>query len=45
MLDEMANHGSRVRRYIEEVGHDEVESFIVICKGSWISILWNIDRI
>ncbi|WP_202613989.1 SpoVR family protein [Silvanigrella paludirubra] len=31
MLDEMANHGSRVRRYIEEVGHDEVEGFIDIC--------------
>ena len=31
MLDEMANHGSRIRRYIEEVGHDEVESFIDVC--------------
>lgn len=31
MLDEMANHGSRIRRYIEEVGHDEVETFIDIC--------------
>lgn len=31
MLDEMANHGSRVRRYIEEVGHDEVENFIDLC--------------
>jgi stage V sporulation protein R len=31
MLDEMANHGSRVRRYIEEVGHDEVENFIDVC--------------
>ena len=31
MLDEMANHGSRVRRYIEEVGQDEVEDFIDIC--------------
>ena len=31
MLDEMANHGSRIRRYIEEVGHDEVESFIDTC--------------
>ncbi|NBX18170.1 MAG: SpoVR family protein [Proteobacteria bacterium] len=31
MLDEMANHGSRVRRYIEEVGQDEVESFIDTC--------------
>lgn len=31
MLDEMANHGSRVRRYIEEVGQDEVEGFIDVC--------------
>lgn len=31
MLDEMANHGSRIRRYIEEVGHDEVENFIDTC--------------
>lgn len=31
MLDEMANHGSRVRRYIEEIGHDEVENFIDVC--------------
>jgi stage V sporulation protein R len=31
MLDEMANHGSRIRRYIEEVGQDTVESFIDTC--------------
>ena len=31
MLDEMANHGSRIRRYIEEVGHDEVETFLDVC--------------
>jgi stage V sporulation protein R len=31
MLDAMANHGSRVRRYIEEVGHEEVENFIDTC--------------
>ncbi len=31
MLDQMANHGSRVRRYIDRVGHDEVESWIDIC--------------
>lgn len=31
MLDEMANHGSRIRRYIEEVGHDEVENFLDVC--------------
>lgn len=31
MLDEMANHGSRIRSYIEEIGHDEVEDFIDVC--------------
>lgn len=31
MLDQMANHASVIRRYIEDVGHDEVESFIDCC--------------
>ena len=31
MLDQMANHAATVRRYIEDVGHDEVESFIDCC--------------
>jgi stage V sporulation protein R len=31
MLDQMANHASTVRRYIEDVGHDEVENFIDCC--------------
>lgn len=31
MLDQMANHASIVRRLIEDVGHDQVESFIDIC--------------
>ncbi len=31
MLDQMANHASIVRRYIEDIGHDEVESFIDTC--------------
>lgn len=31
MLNEMANHGSRIRHYIEEIGQDTVESFIDIC--------------
>lgn len=31
MLDQMANHASIVRRYIEDVGHDEVENFIDCC--------------
>src|SRR5262249_54572453 len=28
MMDEMANHGNRVRRYMDEVGVEEVEEFI-----------------
>ncbi len=31
MMDEMANHGSRVRRYMDEVGVEEVEEFIDAC--------------
>jgi stage V sporulation protein R len=31
MMDEMANHGNRVRRYMDEVGADEVEEFIDAC--------------
>src|SRR5690606_15825616 len=31
MLDEMANHASRVRRYIERYGAEEVERFIDRC--------------
>jgi stage V sporulation protein R len=31
MLDEMANHAVRVRRYIDKYGYEEVESFIDIC--------------
>jgi stage V sporulation protein R len=31
MLDQMANHAAMVRRYIDEVGHDEVESFVDCC--------------
>ena len=31
MLDEMANHSTRIRRYIEQFGMDEVESFIDRC--------------
>lgn len=31
MLDEIANHGARIRRYIERYGLDEVEAFIDIC--------------
>jgi stage V sporulation protein R len=31
MMDEMANHGVRVRRYVEKYGEDEVESFVDRC--------------
>ncbi|GIW70908.1 MAG: hypothetical protein KatS3mg102_0450 [Planctomycetota bacterium] len=31
MLDEMANHATRVRRYMEQYGHERVERFIDDC--------------
>jgi stage V sporulation protein R len=31
MMDEMANHGTRVRRYMDEVGVEKVEEFIDAC--------------
>ena len=31
MLDQMANHAAVIRRFIEDVGHDEVEDFIDCC--------------
>ncbi len=31
MVDEMANHATRVRRYMEEYGEDDVESFLDVC--------------
>jgi stage V sporulation protein R len=31
MMDEMANHGARVRRYCERFGEDEVEQFLDRC--------------
>ena len=31
MMDEMANHGNRIRRYMERHGEDEVEDFIDSC--------------
>jgi stage V sporulation protein R len=31
MMDEMANHGTRLRRYVEKYGEDEVEAFIDRC--------------
>jgi len=31
MMDEMANHGNRIRRYMDRFGVDEVENFIDAC--------------
>lgn len=31
MMDEIANHGNRIRRYVERFGEDEVESFLDRC--------------
>ncbi len=31
MMDEMANHGVRIRRYAEKYGEDEVEAFVDRC--------------
>lgn len=31
MMDEMANHATRVRRYVEQYGEDRVENFIDVC--------------
>ncbi len=31
MIDEMANHGTRIRRYAETHGHEEVEKFVDAC--------------
>src|SRR5262249_10345457 len=31
MMDEMANHGARIRAYVEKYGEDEVEAFMDRC--------------
>ena len=31
MMDEMANHGARIRRYIDHYGYETVEHFLDIC--------------
>ena len=31
MMDDMANHGTRIRRYMDQVGVEEVEEFIDAC--------------
>ena len=33
MVDAMANHGTRVRKYVEKYGADTVESFVDTCKS------------
>ena len=33
MMDEMANHGTRIRRYMDEVGVEVVEEFIDACSS------------
>ncbi|HUU84651.1 MAG TPA: SpoVR family protein [Phycisphaerae bacterium] len=33
MMDEMANHATRIRRYVERYGIDEVERFIDTCQS------------
>ncbi|MES3037191.1 MAG: SpoVR family protein, partial [Bdellovibrionota bacterium] len=31
MMDEMANHATRIRRYVDRYGYDTVETFIDLC--------------
>jgi len=31
MMDEMANHATRIRRYMERFGHERVEAFVDVC--------------
>jgi len=31
MMDQMANHGTRIRRYVEKYGEETVEDFIEVC--------------
>ncbi len=31
MMDEMANHGTRIRRYIDRYGYEAVEQFLDVC--------------
>ena len=33
MMDEIANHGSRIRKYVERFGEDEVEAFLDRCQS------------
>src|ERR1700756_3932560 len=43
MMDEMANHGVRVRRYAEKYGEDEAETFIDKCMS--IDVLIDIHSV
>lgn len=31
MMDEMANHGTRIRRYVDRLGYETVEQFLDVC--------------
>jgi stage V sporulation protein R len=31
MMDKMANHGTKIRRYIEKLGFEKVENFVDVC--------------
>jgi len=33
MMDEMANHGIRIQRYMDRYGQDEVEEFVDVCNS------------
>ena len=46
MLDQMANHATIIREYIEDIGQDEVESFIDVCLSleNLIDIYGNMDK-
>jgi stage V sporulation protein R len=45
MMDEMANHGTRIRRYIDKFGEDEVETFIDMCLSIENLIDWHLPGI
>jgi stage V sporulation protein R len=46
MLDQMANHATIIREYIEDIGQDVVESFIDVCLSleNLIDIYGNMDQ-
>ena len=44
MMDEMANHATRVRRYVDRYGYETVERFIDLCLSWLIDICLTRDR-